>query len=263
MGDLLLNSRCPCTLPVFSPRSVLSLWPKPSLEHWCHGLGGLWIRNRNRPPTTVSWEDFCVPAFNNSSPDHIRPSCVSRCSSRPLRCWPSHTCWPTWPTVRRITPAPLMPVRRFDSPSSHDARPVADSPLATDTYQSNGACIKTCSKYALGVIQGQKCWCTNVAPSEKSQESTSKCSTSCPGYPKDSCGSASEGVFAYVQVSGDPTSTAGDSSSTASSVSKTSSLPSPSLPEKCRWCASGVYESPSCLFCRFHDWVKALAWDCF
>ncbi|KAJ5586291.1 Carbohydrate-binding WSC subgroup [Penicillium hetheringtonii] len=93
----------------------------------------------------------------------------------------------------------------------------------TDTYQSNGACQKTCASYALGVLQGKKCWCTNVVPSESSQKATSKCDTSCPGYPDDSCGSAADGVFAYVSVgSKKPTSTEGGSSSESTTSGTTS-----------------------------------------
>ncbi|KAJ5176926.1 uncharacterized protein N7482_002803 [Penicillium canariense] len=90
----------------------------------------------------------------------------------------------------------------------------------SDTYQSNGACETTCADYALGVLQGKKCWCTNVAPAASSQKSTSECSTGCPGYPDDSCGSASKGVFAYVKISGNSiTSTASGSSTTSTSGS--------------------------------------------
>lgn len=92
----------------------------------------------------------------------------------------------------------------------------ADQFLVTDTYQSNGACQKTCASYALGVLQGKKCWCTNVVPSESDQKSTSKCDTACPGYPADSCGSAADGVFAYVSVGNKkPTSTEGGSGGTS------------------------------------------------
>lgn len=94
----------------------------------------------------------------------------------------------------------------------------------SDTYQSNGACQSTCSSYALGVLQGKKCWCTNVVPSESSQKATSKCDTSCPGYPDDSCGSAADGVFAYVSVgSKKPTSTEGGSSSESTTSTSSSS----------------------------------------
>lgn len=96
----------------------------------------------------------------------------------------------------------------------------------SDTFQSKGACQKTCAKYALGVLQGKKCWCTNVAPSKTSQQDTVDCDTGCPGFPDDSCGSASKGVFAYVSVTGnDVTSTAGGS--TSSTTTSTSSVSNP------------------------------------
>ncbi|GMG17384.1 unnamed protein product [Aspergillus oryzae] len=67
---------------------------------------------------------------------------------------------------------------------------------------------------------------------------TSKCDTGCPGYPDDSCGSASKGVFAYTQMnehspSGTATVSSSTSTSTESSVSRSfpskSSLPTPQL----------------------------------
>ncbi|KAJ5360700.1 Carbohydrate-binding WSC subgroup [Penicillium concentricum] len=100
----------------------------------------------------------------------------------------------------------------------------------SDIFQSNGACITTCANYALGILQGKKCWCSNVAPSKGSRSETSDCSTSCPGYPSDSCGSSSKGVFAYVEIpNNDVTSTAGGSSTsktTSSSSSETTSTSS-------------------------------------
>ncbi|KAJ5573682.1 ER membrane protein Wsc4 [Penicillium hispanicum] len=84
-------------------------------------------------------------------------------------------------------------------------------------YQSNGACQETCAKYALGVLQGNDCWCTNVAPSEDSQKSTSDCPSGCPGYPNDSCGSSSKGLFAYVSISGNSVTTTADGSSSSTS----------------------------------------------
>ncbi|GLI79367.1 cell wall integrity and stress response component 4 [Penicillium ochrochloron] len=93
----------------------------------------------------------------------------------------------------------------------------------SDTYQSNGACEQTCADYALGILQGKNCWCSNVAPSSSSRKSTSECSTGCPGYPDDSCGSASKGVFAYVKITGNSvTSTEGGSSSTTTTSSTSS-----------------------------------------
>ncbi|KAJ5618990.1 Carbohydrate-binding WSC subgroup [Penicillium lagena] len=93
-----------------------------------------------------------------------------------------------------------------------------------NNYQSNGACETTCKSYAFGVLQGKKCWCSNVAPSSSSTSKTSNCDTSCPGYPSDSCGSAAQGVYAYVAISGNSaTSTAkGSGSSTTSTSTSTS-----------------------------------------
>ncbi|KAJ5836866.1 Carbohydrate-binding WSC subgroup [Penicillium robsamsonii] len=94
----------------------------------------------------------------------------------------------------------------------------------TDTFQSNGACTITCADYALGILQGKKCWCSNVAPSKGSQSETSDCKSPCPGYPSDSCGSASKGVFAYVRIpNNDVTSTAGGSSTSKTTSSASSS----------------------------------------
>ncbi|KAJ5181087.1 Carbohydrate-binding WSC subgroup [Penicillium cf. griseofulvum] len=98
-----------------------------------------------------------------------------------------------------------------------------------DTFQSNGACLKTCADYALAIIQGKKCWCSNVAPSKGTRSETSDCDTSCPGYPADSCGSASKGVYAYVRIAGnDITSTAGPSSTSTTSSSEPPSTTSSS-----------------------------------
>ncbi|CAG8111678.1 unnamed protein product [Penicillium olsonii] len=111
----------------------------------------------------------------------------------------------------------------------------------SDTYQSNGACLQTCANYALGVLQGKKCWCTNVAPAKSSQEDTSDCDTGCPGYPSDSCGSASKGVFAYVSITGnDITSTAGGTTSSTSTSSSSSSSTTSSTSEKTTDTSSSV-----------------------
>ncbi|KAJ5775282.1 uncharacterized protein N7511_000293 [Penicillium nucicola] len=100
----------------------------------------------------------------------------------------------------------------------------SSSSASTSTFQSNGLCEGTCADYALGILQGKSCWCSNVAPSKSSRSDTSDCDTSCPGYPDDSCGSAAKGVFAYIAISGNSvTSTAGGSSSTSSTSSSSSS----------------------------------------
>ncbi|KAJ5182765.1 hypothetical protein N7492_000381 [Penicillium capsulatum] len=107
----------------------------------------------------------------------------------------------------------------------------SDYKAVSNNFQSNGLCTDNCGKYAYGVLQGKKCWCTNVVPSKKSQKSIGDCDTKCPGYPTDHCGSAADGVFAYVEAAGNPTSTAGDSGSTSrdqvttSTSSSTSQVP--------------------------------------
>ncbi|KAJ5609324.1 Carbohydrate-binding WSC subgroup [Penicillium herquei] len=94
----------------------------------------------------------------------------------------------------------------------------------SDTYQSNGACEGTCASYALGILQGKKCWCSNVAPASDTRKNTSECDSGCPGYPSDSCGNATMGVFAYVAIDDNSvTSTAADTTSSTSTSSSTSS----------------------------------------
>ncbi|KAJ6022268.1 Carbohydrate-binding WSC subgroup [Penicillium herquei] len=94
----------------------------------------------------------------------------------------------------------------------------------SDTYQSNGACESTCASYALGILQGKECWCSNVAPAADTRKKTAECDSGCPGYPSDSCGNSTMGVFAYVAIDDNSvTSTAGGSSSTSSTSSSSSS----------------------------------------
>ncbi|OGM41449.1 ER membrane protein (Wsc4) [Aspergillus bombycis] len=77
----------------------------------------------------------------------------------------------------------------------------ASNSANVSVYQSNGLCTDTCnSDYAFGILQGKSCWCSNIAPNKATNVDTSKCDTGCPGYPDDSCGSASKGVFAYIQM---------------------------------------------------------------
>jgi cell wall integrity and stress response component len=102
-------------------------------------------------------------------------------------------------------------------------------------YQSNGLCTDNCNAdYAFGILQGKSCWCSNIAPNKATNVGTSKCDTGCPGYPDDSCGSASDGVFAYVQMnlhSPSGTATVSSSTSTSTESSVSNSLPiSLSLP---------------------------------
>ncbi|KAJ5735919.1 ER membrane protein Wsc4 [Penicillium malachiteum] len=100
----------------------------------------------------------------------------------------------------------------------------------SNIYQSNGACEVTCASYALGILQGKKCWCSNVAPAADTQKNTTECDTGCPGYLSDSCGSASKGVFAYVAIDDNSvTSTAAGSSSTSSGTTTSTTSSSTSL----------------------------------
>ncbi|KAF7587117.1 hypothetical protein BBP40_007708 [Aspergillus hancockii] len=97
-------------------------------------------------------------------------------------------------------------------------------------YQSNGLCTDHCNAdYAFGILQGKSCWCSNIAPNKATNVGTSKCDTGCPGYPDDSCGSASDGVFAYLQMNlHSPSGTATVSSSTSTSTTESSTKSSDS-----------------------------------
>ncbi|KAB8215646.1 hypothetical protein BDV33DRAFT_9271 [Aspergillus novoparasiticus] len=100
----------------------------------------------------------------------------------------------------------------------------ASNSANVSVYQSNGLCTDTCnSDYAFGILQGKSCWCSNIAPNTATNVDTSKCDTGCPGYPDDSCGSASKGVFAYIQMNEhSPSGTATVSSSTSSTSTESS-----------------------------------------
>ncbi|PYH98683.1 hypothetical protein BO71DRAFT_425928 [Aspergillus ellipticus CBS 707.79] len=88
------------------------------------------------------------------------------------------------------------------------------------TFQSNGLCEDHCSTYAFGILQGYDCWCSNIAPNSATNVNTSDCSQSCPGYPDDSCGSTSKGLYGYVEIVGQqPSGTATVSSTSTSSTS--------------------------------------------
>ncbi|KAE8377204.1 hypothetical protein BDV26DRAFT_218150 [Aspergillus bertholletiae] len=105
----------------------------------------------------------------------------------------------------------------------------ASNAANVSVYQSNGLCTDTCNAdYAFGILQGKSCWCSDIAPNKATNVATSKCDTGCPGYPDDSCGSASDGVFAYIQMnehspSGTATVSSSTSTSTTSSTTTTSS----------------------------------------
>lgn len=88
-------------------------------------------------------------------------------------------------------------------------------------YQSNGNCKEHCSDSAFGILQDKNCWCSDIAPSEDSRVSTSKCDDNCPGFPSDSCGNSDEGYYAYIQL-GEPSGTASASSTSSTSTSSSS-----------------------------------------
>lgn len=95
---------------------------------------------------------------------------------------------------------------------------------------SNGKCGDNCrGSYVFAVIQDQNCWCSNYIPAN--QESTSLCSTACPGFPDDKCGNVAQGLYAYFNLGGTPSGTAGGSSSTSapSSTRAPSTTSSPSV----------------------------------
>ncbi|KAI4246174.1 MAG: hypothetical protein L6R40_002127 [Gallowayella cf. fulva] len=106
----------------------------------------------------------------------------------------------------------------------------ADSLVVSDDYQSNGKCFDTCkANYAFAVVQGKNCWCSNYAPADTASVSAS-CSTPCPGYPFEQCGSAQ--FFGYIKLNKDPIGTLGasqpQSSSSPPKVSTSISQVSPS-----------------------------------
>ncbi|PYH80356.1 hypothetical protein BO82DRAFT_365931 [Aspergillus uvarum CBS 121591] len=96
------------------------------------------------------------------------------------------------------------------------------------TFQSNGLCEDHCSSYAFGILQGYDCWCSNIAPNSATNVNNSKCSQDCPGYPDDSCGSTSKGLYAYVEVVGNQPSGTATVSSTSTTSTSTSSTQSSS-----------------------------------
>ena len=102
--------------------------------------------------------------------------------------------------------------------------------IGSNTWNSNGKCKELCSGYAFAVVQYQDCWCSNYAPGDAT--STGDCSVPCPGYPFESCGDQSSGLFGYVALGPAPSGTRGASSpsnSPSSSPSQPQS-PNPSQP---------------------------------
>jgi len=96
----------------------------------------------------------------------------------------------------------------------------------TSLYMTDGLCFDTCkASFAYGLVRGQQCYCSNVAPGDT--VNVSECSDPCIGYPQDLCGNVGAGLFRYVQI-GTPTSTAPSTSSSSSSSSSSLSSSSSS-----------------------------------
>jgi WSC domain len=95
-------------------------------------------------------------------------------------------------------------------------------------FQSDGSCqVKCQDSYAFAVLQGANCWCSDYAPSEQKQ--TNWCNDPCPGYPGDSCGNPSAGLYGYIALTISPSGTidgASSSTQTSSSIISVSSTPS-------------------------------------
>ncbi|KAL2822197.1 hypothetical protein BDW59DRAFT_107226 [Aspergillus cavernicola] len=91
-------------------------------------------------------------------------------------------------------------------------------------YQSNGNCEDHCSGSAFGILLDKNCWCSDIAPNDATNLDTSDCDDDCPGFPDDSCGNATETLYAYIQL-GNPSGTA-SVSSTSSTVDSTTSTTS-------------------------------------
>ncbi|KAL8946516.1 MAG: hypothetical protein Q9222_007102 [Ikaeria aurantiellina] len=86
----------------------------------------------------------------------------------------------------------------------------------SDDYQSNGKCHDHCqASYAFAVVQGKNCWCSNYAPADTT--SIGSCSSPCPGFPYEQCGSDSS--FGYISLNIAPLGTVGASQSQSPATS--------------------------------------------
>ncbi|OLL21851.1 Cell wall integrity and stress response component 1 [Neolecta irregularis DAH-3] len=88
----------------------------------------------------------------------------------------------------------------------------------TYIYQSSGYCLKKCTDLnspVMGTEGGSSCFCGNTIPAEKVDDSL--CSTSCTGYPQESCGG--DGYLSvYLTGTGGKYSTATSSTKNSSTV---------------------------------------------
>ncbi|KAL8847140.1 MAG: hypothetical protein Q9221_007805 [Calogaya cf. arnoldii] len=92
----------------------------------------------------------------------------------------------------------------------------ADSDAVTYDYQSAGRCFDSCkAQYAFAVVKGKSCWCSDYAPADIT--SVGSCSSPCPGYPFEQCGSSEN--FGYIAIGKAPAGTRGASQSLSSASS--------------------------------------------
>jgi hypothetical protein len=91
-------------------------------------------------------------------------------------------------------------------------------------YQSDGLCHDFCQdKYAIAIVKGDSCWCSNFVPDESVQVSVSECSKPCPGYNTDVCGGDTE--YGYMLLARSPSGTVG--ATTKSTAAPTTSVVQP------------------------------------
>ncbi|KAI1116783.1 hypothetical protein F5Y14DRAFT_33285 [Nemania sp. NC0429] len=97
------------------------------------------------------------------------------------------------------------------------------TPTNSSIWQSNGLCHDFCFRqsFALAVLQGHYCWCSDYVPAKSSQVDTDECNEPCPGWKPDTCGT--HDLFGYIQLDKVPSGTADGSSSSTSSESSTDS----------------------------------------
>ncbi|KAI1095899.1 hypothetical protein F5B19DRAFT_272029 [Rostrohypoxylon terebratum] len=93
----------------------------------------------------------------------------------------------------------------------------ASTSANSSTFQSDGLCYNFCvDSFAYAVVQDSDCWCSDYTPADSTTEDTTKCSSSCPGYPSDTCGG--DGLYGYMSLSKEPSGTKGSGSSTSTST---------------------------------------------
>ncbi|KAL2129187.1 hypothetical protein VTI74DRAFT_8104 [Chaetomium olivicolor] len=93
-------------------------------------------------------------------------------------------------------------------------------------WQSDGRCFGNCTdlKFALAIVQGKNCWCSNLIPNSADQKPLKDCEAPCPGYPSDYCGG--DGTFGYMEVGGfTPTGTAAGGAAPSSTQGTTTNPP--------------------------------------